>query len=90
MGLRPVLGRLLGPGDDGPKADGAAVLTYRFWTTAMGSDPAVWQDRELGIARDDRQCSNHRSRIRRKANHREHRDQPASFIATMVTGRFIA
>lgn len=26
MGLRPVLGRLLGPPDDGPKAAGAAVL----------------------------------------------------------------
>jgi predicted permease len=41
MGLKPVLGRLLGPGDDGPKADGAAVLTYRFWTTALKSDPSV-------------------------------------------------
>jgi putative ABC transport system permease protein len=41
MGLRPVLGRLLGPGDDGPKAEGAAVLTYRFWTTTLGSDPSV-------------------------------------------------
>jgi predicted permease len=41
MGLRPVLGRLLGPGDDGPQAAGAAVLTYRFWTTALGSDPSV-------------------------------------------------
>src|SRR3954464_4799735 len=41
MGLRPVLGRLLGPVDDGPKAAGAAVLTYRFWTTALGSDPSV-------------------------------------------------
>ena len=39
MGLHPVLGRLLGPGDDGPKAPGAAVLTYRFWTTSLGSDP---------------------------------------------------
>ena len=41
MGLHPVLGRLLGPADDGPKAAGAAVLTYRFWTTAVGSDPSV-------------------------------------------------
>jgi len=41
MGLRPVLGRLLGPVDDGPKAAGAAVLTYRFWTTALGSDGSV-------------------------------------------------
>jgi putative ABC transport system permease protein len=41
MGLRPVYGRLLNPHDDGPHADGAAVLTYRFWKTAFNSDPAV-------------------------------------------------
>ncbi|MGA2809842.1 MAG: ADOP family duplicated permease [Candidatus Acidiferrum sp.] len=41
MGLHPVLGRLLDAGDDGPKAAGAAVLTYRFWTTAFKSDPSV-------------------------------------------------
>src|SRR5688572_16611111 len=41
MGLRPVLGRLLNPQDDGPNAAGAAVLTHRFWTTALESDPAV-------------------------------------------------
>jgi predicted permease len=41
MGLRPVRGRLLDATDDGPKAAGAAVLTYRFWTTTLGSDPAV-------------------------------------------------
>jgi putative ABC transport system permease protein len=41
MGLHPVLGRLLGPGDDGPAAAGAAVLTYRFWTTALKGDPSV-------------------------------------------------
>ena len=41
MGLRPVLGRLLNPGDDGPNAAGAAVLTHRFWTTALKSDPSV-------------------------------------------------
>ena len=41
MGLSPVVGRLLGPSDDGPKAAGAVVLTYRFWTTALNSDPAV-------------------------------------------------
>src|SRR6476660_5300191 len=41
MGLKPVMGRLLGPADDGPKADGAAVLTYRFWTSAFKSDPNV-------------------------------------------------
>src|SRR5215510_11884971 len=41
MGLRPVLGRLLNAGDDGPNAAGAAVLTYRFWTSAFRSDPTV-------------------------------------------------
>jgi putative ABC transport system permease protein len=41
MGLRPVLGRLLDAHDDGPNAEGAAVLTYRFWTTALHSDPTV-------------------------------------------------
>jgi predicted permease len=41
MGLHPVLGRLLDMHDDGPKAAGAAVLTYRFWTTALKSDPSV-------------------------------------------------
>lgn len=41
MGLRPLMGRLLGPGDDGPNAPGAAVLTYRFWTTSLKSDPTV-------------------------------------------------
>ncbi len=41
MGLRPVLGRLINAGDDGAKAAGAAVLTHRFWTTALKSDPSV-------------------------------------------------
>jgi predicted permease len=41
MGLHPVLGRLLGPHDDGPSAAGAAVLTYRFWTAVLKSDPTV-------------------------------------------------
>lgn len=41
MGLRPVLGRLLGPGDDGPNAAGAVVLTYKFWRESQHSDPHV-------------------------------------------------
>jgi putative ABC transport system permease protein len=41
MGLHPVLGRLLDMRDDGPNAAGAAVLTYRFWTTTLKSDPSV-------------------------------------------------
>jgi putative ABC transport system permease protein len=41
MGLRPVLGRLLSEQDDGPTAQAAAVLTYRFWKTAFNGDPTV-------------------------------------------------
>lgn len=41
MGLHPVLGRLLDARDDGPKAAGAMVLTYRFWTSELKSDPSV-------------------------------------------------
>ncbi len=41
MGLHPVLGRLLDAHDDGANAAGAAVLTYRFWTTVLKSDPSV-------------------------------------------------
>jgi putative ABC transport system permease protein len=41
MGLRPVLGRLLTPSDDGPNAAGAVVLTHHFWRTSLHSDPSV-------------------------------------------------
>jgi putative ABC transport system permease protein len=41
MGLRPVLGRLLGPADDGRNAPGAIVLTYNFWRESLHSDPNV-------------------------------------------------
>src|SRR4029450_5707568 len=41
MGLRPVLGRLLDSSDDGAQAAGAAVLTHRFWSTTLKSDPSV-------------------------------------------------
>ena len=41
MGLHPVLGRLIGPQDDGPKAAGVVVLTYRFWTNSLHKDPSV-------------------------------------------------
>jgi len=41
MGLRPVLGRLIDATDDGPQAAGVAVLTHRFWTSALASDPSV-------------------------------------------------
>ena len=41
MGLRPILGRLLTPADDGPNAPGAVVLTYKFWRESLHSDPSV-------------------------------------------------
>jgi putative ABC transport system permease protein len=41
MGLHPVLGRLIGPQDDGPNAAGVVVLTYRFWATTFKKDPSV-------------------------------------------------
>src|SRR6516165_1189180 len=41
MGLHPVLGRLIGPQDDGPNAAGVVVLTYRFWETELKKDPSV-------------------------------------------------
>ena len=80
MGLRPVLGRLMDQRDDGPNAAGAAVLTYRYWTTALHSDPSVigkqsalirvlphrWSPRAFG------------SLSRRHRAHHQRRDQPAS------------
>jgi len=41
VGLHPVLGRLIDMRDDGPSAAGAVVLTYRFWTESLKSDPSV-------------------------------------------------
>lgn len=41
MGLHPVLGRLIGPSDDRPDAPGVTVLTWKFWTTALHSDPKI-------------------------------------------------
>src|SRR5690348_1198716 len=41
VGPHPVLGRLIGPQDDGPKAAGVVVLTYPFWATALKKDPNV-------------------------------------------------
>ena len=41
VGLRPVLGRLVGPQDAGADAPGVIVLTHRFWSTVYKSDPNV-------------------------------------------------
>ena len=49
MGLKPILGRLLDERDDGPNAAGAVVLTYKFWATALHSDPnAIGKNIRLG------------------------------------------
>ncbi|MGH9790986.1 MAG: ADOP family duplicated permease [Candidatus Acidiferrales bacterium] len=58
MGLHPVLGRLIGPQDDGPNAAGVVVLTYRFWTTTLKKDPAViGKTVRLGSIGDDRSAT---------------------------------
>src|SRR5271156_3918978 len=41
VGLRPVLGRLVGPQDAGADAPGVIVLTHRFWSTVYKKDPSV-------------------------------------------------
>jgi predicted permease len=41
MGLRPVLGRLVGPQDGGADAPGVIVLTHRFWSAVYKNDPNV-------------------------------------------------
>jgi predicted permease len=41
MGLSPVLGRALGPGDDGAAADPVMVLGYEYWQRAFGGQPEV-------------------------------------------------
>ncbi len=42
LGLRPALGRLLGPSDDDvPGGDFVAVLSHGYWESRLGSDPNV-------------------------------------------------
>ena len=42
FGVRPFLGRLLGPeDDDAPGANPVAVLSHAFWSAQMGADPGV-------------------------------------------------
>jgi predicted permease len=48
LGLRPQLGRLLGPQDDGQGAEPVMVLTHDYWTRMFGADPAVL-DRTLKL-----------------------------------------
>lgn len=39
LGLKTILGRPLGPGDDQPSAPPAIVLNYTYWQRAFGGDP---------------------------------------------------
>jgi predicted permease len=58
MGLRPVLGRLIGPQDDGPKAASVIVLTYRFWSNSLNRDPsAIGKTVHLGSVGEDRSAT---------------------------------
>ena len=41
MGLRPVLGRLTSPSDDGPGVPPVMVLTHESWTNRFGSDSNI-------------------------------------------------
>ncbi|HEX7118241.1 MAG TPA: ABC transporter permease [Longimicrobiales bacterium] len=41
LGLHPVVGRAIGPMDDGPAAEPVMVLTYAYWRRAFGGDPGV-------------------------------------------------
>jgi len=41
MGLRPIVGRLIGAIDDVPSAPSVTVLSYQFWMEHFGGDPSV-------------------------------------------------
>ncbi len=41
MGLSPVLGRLTGPGDDGPGVPPVAVLTHEYWLKRFSGDSGI-------------------------------------------------
>ena len=41
MGLSAILGRLTGPGDDGPGVPAVAVLTHEGWMTRFGGDSSI-------------------------------------------------
>ena len=42
LGLKPALGRLISPSDDGvPGQHSVVVVSYRFWTHELGADPEI-------------------------------------------------
>ena len=45
LGLRPALGRLIGPGDDAVAGESAvAVLSHAYWQSSFGGDPGILGD----------------------------------------------
>lgn len=41
VGVKPVLGRLITPADESPKAEPVLVLTYAYWVKNFGRDPKI-------------------------------------------------
>jgi hypothetical protein len=41
LGVRPMLGRGLQPGDDRPDADRVVVISHRMWRGDFGADPSI-------------------------------------------------
>jgi putative ABC transport system permease protein len=41
LGVKPVIGRLLEPADDGPEGGGVAVLSYGLWQRQFGGDSGL-------------------------------------------------
>ena len=86
MGLHPVLGRLIGPQDDGPKAAGVVVLTYRFWTTALHKDPSViGKTVRLGSIGDRSATSHRRPRTLRPVSRKIPKSSPTSSPARTIS-----
>ncbi|HEX3702691.1 MAG TPA: ABC transporter permease [Vicinamibacterales bacterium] len=41
LGIKPILGRSFRPDDDKPGADAVLILSYSYWQTKFGGDPAI-------------------------------------------------
>src|SRR5262245_32267838 len=95
MGLRPVRGRLIDATDDGPNAAGVAVLTHRFWTTGLGSDPnVIGKTVRLGVGENGARSATIIGILEPSVPYPEETEIIANIVtsphhlsATMVTGR---
>jgi predicted permease len=95
MGLRPVRGRLIDATDDGPKAAGVVVLTHRFWTEGLKSDPnVVGKQVRLGPGGQDERSATVIGVLEPSVPYPEETEiianvvtSPHHMSATMVTGR---